>query len=304
MDMLQTLQLWKQIKTTLQSKFSDLKSTFDSIDSNKNGTIELNELSQELNNNHGITQKDQIQSIFSYLNISKSGQITLEEFEKQWTSAEQQIQQEQNRQQFQKQKQQVQSYIQTNQQLKSSVIQKSILQKSGSSQQFSDLFNSYKSNNSPTKYINIQGDFSINQFNTPPLLDRRNSPLKVLSPPKPEQYPKTRQEAKDDKLREMQRQISYLFNCKNEQKNSSPRLKQNLDTFMNTMKLGGGGGRRSSGHTFRYENKTQTISPKLSDQISLQNYAYQFNDMKMQFKQTYTGNKSNNSLKGNTFFRK
>ncbi|CAD8142431.1 unnamed protein product [Paramecium pentaurelia] len=304
MDMIQTLQLWKQIKTTLQQKFSDLKSTFESIDSNKNGTIELNELSQELINNHDITQKDQIQSIFQYLNISKNGQITLEEFEKQWTSAEQQIQQEQNRQQFQKQKQQVQSYIQTNQQLKSSIIQKSTLQKSGSAQQFSDLFNSYKSNNSPTKYINIQGDFSINQFNTPPLLDRRNSPLKVLSPPKPEQYPKTKQESRDDKLREMQRQISYLFNCKNDQKNSTPRLKQNLDTFMNTMKLGNGVGRRSSGHTLRYEMKTQTISPKLSDQISLQNYAYQFNDMKMQFKQTYTGNKSNNNIKGNTFFRK
>ncbi|CAD8067975.1 unnamed protein product [Paramecium sonneborni] len=301
MDMLQTLQLWKQIKTTLQSKFSNLKSTFDSIDQNKNGIIEINELTQELNNNHGITQKDQIQSIFQYLNISKNGQITLEEFEKQWTSAESQIQQELNRQQFQKQKQQVQSYIQTNQQLKSSVVQNSTLQKSGSAQQFSDLFNSYKSNNSPTKYINIQGDFSINQFNTPPLLDRRSSPLKVLSPPKPEQYPKTKQEAKDDKLREMQRQISYLFNSKNDQKNSTPRLKQNLDTFMNTMKLGLG--RRSSGHTLKYETKTQTISPKLSDQISLQNYAYQFNDMKMQFKQTYTGNKSN-SIKGNTFFRK
>ena len=40
---------------------------------------------------------------------------------------------------------------------------------------------------------------------------------------------------------------------------------------MNTMKLGNGNGigRRSSGHTLRYEIKTQTISPKLSDQISL-----------------------------------
>jgi hypothetical protein len=43
---------------------------------------------------------------------------------------------------------------------------------------------------------------------------------------------------------------------------------------MNTMKLGAGAGRRSSGHTFRLETKTHTISPKLSDQISLQNYAY------------------------------
>ncbi|CAK75985.1 unnamed protein product (macronuclear) [Paramecium tetraurelia] len=281
--MLQKVQLWKKVKTNLQSRFSNLKATFDSIDQNKNGSIDLEELTIELKANHGITSNSQITSIFNLLNSSKSQEITREEFEQLWMSDETQQCNDD------KELQPIKTYLQPH--------QSSILQKSGSSQQFSNLFDSYKSNNSPTKYINIQGDFTINQFNTPPLLDRTASPPKVISPPKPDQYPKSKLEVKDDKFREMQRQISNLFTCKTEQPNTTPFLKQNFDGFLHTVKLGGS--KKSSVNT-----SAKTKSPFLSNHISLQNYAFQFNDMKMQFNSKYNGERTNNNMKNFIYNKK
>ncbi|CAD8059988.1 unnamed protein product [Paramecium primaurelia] len=283
--MLQTIQLWKKVKTNLQSRFSNVKNKFDSIDTKNNGTIDIEELTFELQTNHCITSNNQIMQIFNLLNTSKSQEITREEFEKLWMSDVTQLQKEEK----ELEKQPIKSYLKPQ--------QSSILQKSGSSQQFSNLFDSYKSNNSPNKYINIQGDFTINQFNTPPLQDKTTSPLKVISPPKQDQYPKSKLEVKDDKFRDMQRQISNLFNCKTEQPNTTPLLKQNFDGFLHTIKLGG-----NKKSNINISSKTK--SPLLSNQISLQNYAFQFNDMKMQFNSKYNGEKINNNTKNFIYNKK
>lgn len=42
------------MKTNLKSRFSKLKTAFDSIDKNNNGTIDIEELTNELQTNHGI----------------------------------------------------------------------------------------------------------------------------------------------------------------------------------------------------------------------------------------------------------
>ncbi|CAD8063268.1 unnamed protein product [Paramecium sonneborni] len=276
----QTIQQWKKVKSNMQSRFPNLKSTFDSIDKKKNGTIDIEEFTQELQSNHGITSSSQILQIFNFINSSNNSEITREQFEKVWMFDDTQLSKQE--QEHQNQKQQIKTYLHP---------QKSItLTTSGTSQQFSNLFDSYKSNNSPTKYINIQGDFTINQFSTPPILDKTVSPLKVISPPKLEQQPKIKQDAKDNKFKEMQRQITSLFNYKNEQQNTIPLCKSNFDGFLNTIKLGG------SKKTC-INNTSKTKSPFLCNQISLQNYAFQFNDMKMQFNSKYNGEKTNNVMK-------
>lgn len=43
------------MKTNLQSRFSNVKNTFDSIDTKNNGTIDIEELTFELQTYHGIT---------------------------------------------------------------------------------------------------------------------------------------------------------------------------------------------------------------------------------------------------------
>ncbi|CAD8067172.1 unnamed protein product [Paramecium sonneborni] len=281
-----TIQLWKKIKANMQSRFPNLKSAFDSIDQNNNGTIDIEELTQELQFNHEITSNNQILEIFNLLNSSKNSEITREEFEKVWMSDDSQLSIQINELSIQNQK--IKTYLLPQQ-------QSTKLTKSGTSQQFSNLFDSYKSNNSPTKYINIQGDFTINQFNTPPIIDKTASQLEVISPPKLDQYPKLKQEAKDDKFREMQKQISYLFNCKNEQQKAAPISKQNFDGLMNNFKLA----KKSC-----INQALKTKQPFLSNQISLQNYAFQFNDMKMQFNSKFNGEKPSNIMKTFSYNKK
>ncbi|CAD8090380.1 unnamed protein product [Paramecium sonneborni] len=314
MDQLELLKTWKGIKEILQKKYSDINAAFTDLDTNNSGEIEIDDLESELKRNHNIQSDETIRQLFEYLNTSKSGAIDLDEFENHWTQVDQNIKQITNQQKFQQQKQE-------NEQQQQQQQQQQLLISSGqkSTQQFSDLFKSYASGNSPTKYINIQGDFQINHFiqttGTPPnqqqqrplnFLDNFNYNKKI-SPPKHSYLLKSRAEIQQDRLKEMQKRITNIFNGKPEYKNQSPRLKKDFDSYLNNKLVKPITTRRQASYTqltLDFQNllpqrKTQKNneqrlsfnirtdpSPNRSqDRISLQQYAYQFFDRVYEHKQ-------------------
>ncbi|CAK87006.1 unnamed protein product (macronuclear) [Paramecium tetraurelia] len=307
MDQLELLKIWRGIIVALQQKYSDINGAFSDLDVNNSGEIEIDDLASELKKNHNIQSDETIKQLFEYLNTSKSGAINLEEFENHWTQVDQNIKQATNQLKFQKQK------LDNEQQLLISSEQKS-------AQQFSDLFKSYASGNSPNKYINVQGDFQINHFTqttgTPPnyqqqrplnFLDNFNYNKKI-SPPKHSYLLKSRAEIQQDRLRDMQKRITNIFNGKPEPKNSSPRLRQEFDIYLNNKLNKPNTTRRQASYPqfsfdfqiiypqrktqrnfeqrFSFNQRTDPSPNRSQDRISLQQYAYQFFDRVYEHKQT------------------
>ncbi|CAK94879.1 unnamed protein product (macronuclear) [Paramecium tetraurelia] len=308
MDQSQLLNIWKGIKETLQKKYNDSNTAYYDLDVNNSGEIEIDDLESELKRNHNIQSDETIKQLFEYLNTSKSGAIDLEEFETHWTQADYNIKQAKNQQQSQQKPKQ-----ETEQQLLTSSGQKS-------TQQFSDLFKSYASGNSPTKYINIQGDFQINHFTqtiTPKYEQQR--PLnfldnfnynKKISPPKHSYLVKDRNEISQDRLKEMQQRITNIFNGIPERKNSSPKLRMDFDTYLNKQLGKPNTTRRQTSYPqfsfdfqnlypqrrsqknyeqrFSFNTRTDTSPNRSQDRISLQQYAYQFFDRTYELKKNFT----------------
>ncbi|CAD8068502.1 unnamed protein product [Paramecium sonneborni] len=327
MDQIELLNLWKNIKSNLQKKYAKISAAFVDMDYNNSQKIEIDDLKQELQQNHGIQSDEVIQQLFQLLNQSRSGAISLEEFERAWTQLDQQIQQASNQQKFQFQKQVGKQDDQ-------------ILNSSGqkSAQQFSELFKSNASGSSPKKYINIQGDFQINQFtqNYSPPKQQYNQlnfletfiGTKRISPPKTSFLLKSKLDVQQDKLRNLQKRITTLFNTKSYQRNSSPKLRKDFDSYLNTLKLGKPNtqrrqqsnpqilfdyqqiyGQRRSQRSYEqrwsYNNRKNTSQSNRSlDRISLQQYAYQYQDRKYANKQLaqFTSNKQKGLQTKTTFW--
>ncbi|CAD8133024.1 unnamed protein product [Paramecium pentaurelia] len=294
MDQQELQKIWKGIIETLKKKYNDINTAYYDLDINNSGEIEIDDLESELKRNHNIKSDETIRYLFEYLNTSKSGAIDIDEFETHWTQIDSNSQQ--------KNKQEIEPQLLTSSGQKST-------------QQFSDLFKSYASGNSPTKYINIQGDFQINHFTqtiTPTYEQQR--PLnfldnfnynKKISPPKHSYLLKNKAEISQDKLRNMQNRITNIFNGIPEHKNSSPKLRKDFDIYINN-KLGQPNTTRiQTQFTFDFQNlysqrrnqknyeqrfslntRTDTSPNRSQDRISLQQYAYQFYDRVYELKKT------------------
>ncbi|CAK93192.1 unnamed protein product (macronuclear) [Paramecium tetraurelia] len=326
MDQIELLNLWKTIKGNLQKKYAKISAAFVDIDQNDSQKIELDDLKLELIQNHGIQSEEVIQQLFEYLNASKTGAITLQEFEKNWIQVDEQVQQASIQQKFQDQK----SYVKVEDQVFNSSGQKS-------AQQFSELFKSNASGSSPRKYINIQGDFQINQFtqNYSPPKQQYNQlnyletfiQTKKISPPKTSFLLKDKADAQQDKLRNLQKRINTLFNTKLNARNSSPKIRKDFDSYLNTLKLGKPNtqrrqpsnpqilfdyqtvypqrnSQRDYEQRWSHNRKNNSQSSRSLDRISLQQYAYQFQDRKYANKQfkSFTNNSQKGSQPKTTFW--
>ncbi|CAD8058978.1 unnamed protein product [Paramecium primaurelia] len=328
MDQIELQNLWKNIRSNLQKKYAKISAAFVDMDFNDSQKIELDDLKLELIQNHGIQSEEVIQQLFEYLNVSKTGAINLEEFERNWNQVDEQIQQAQNQQKFQEPK----SFVKIEDQVFNSSGQKS-------AQQFSELFKSNASGTSPKKYINIQGDFQINQFTqnySPPKQKYHQLNYidtfiqnKKISPPKTSFLLKNKMDVQQDKLRNLQQRITNLFNTKLNTKNSSPKLRKDFDSYLNTLKLGKPNtqrrqpsnpqilfdyqtvypqrkSQRDYEQRWSYNRKNNSQSSRSLDRISLQQYAYQFQDRKYankQFKSFTTNSQKGIQPKTTFWFR-
>lgn len=54
MDSLELLNIWKDIRDTLQKKYDDINTAYNDLDINNSGEIEIDDLESELKRNHNI----------------------------------------------------------------------------------------------------------------------------------------------------------------------------------------------------------------------------------------------------------